>query len=158
MTINLKNLASTVCLTLTGVVFASCGPKASDSLAENPVVQNKEQAASNISKSAELTDPVLKRGKRMFLRCKSCHTVEAGGRSGTGPNLHGIFGAKAAKKEGFNYSKAMIASELVWDDATMDAWIEKPNRVVPKTSMAFIGLKKAEDREALIAYLKSVTE
>jgi len=108
--------------------------------------------------STETVDPVMARGKRMFLRCKSCHTVDEGGRNGTGPNLYKIFGAEAAKKDGFKFSKAMEESGIIWDEETMDAWIVQPRELVPGTSMAFVGLKKPEDREALIKYLKKVTE
>ncbi|MGJ8563074.1 MAG: c-type cytochrome [Alphaproteobacteria bacterium] len=123
-----------------------------------PKIESIQDTTQDKVKIESVLDPTLKRGKRMFLRCKSCHTVEAGGSNGTGPNLHGIFGARAGQKDGFNYSKAMILSELTWDDVTMDAWLERPNKLVPKTSMAFIGIKKAEDREALVKYLKMVSE
>lgn len=105
----------------------------------------------------ETLDPVLARGKRMFLRCQSCHTVNADGKNGTGPNIHGIFGAEAAKNEGFKYSKAMEEAGMIWTHENLDVWIEKPRNLVPGTSMAFVGIRKAEDREALIAYLEEIT-
>jgi len=151
---------------MTVSLLAACGGDTDTSTPQTPVRQTEPKAETapvkEVVKPAEVTteivDPVLKRGKRMFLRCKSCHTVDEGGRNGTGPNLYKIFNAEAAQKEGFKYSKAMQASAVVWDDAAMDLWIEKPRELVPGTSMAFVGLKKPEDREALIKYLKSVTE
>jgi len=108
--------------------------------------------------TAVMDTPLMKRGKIMFLRCTACHTTVAGGVHGTGPNLHGLMGASAAIKEGFNYSPAMNAIKPTWDEKTLDQWIKLPTDVVPGTSMAFIGIESAEDRAALIAYLREVTK
>lgn len=155
---------STLILTM-GVLVACNGETASpkiddiDVLAKSVETKTENEAASlNVQEVAETTDPVLIRGQRMFLRCKSCHTVEKDGRNGTGPNIYAVFGAAAAQKDGFKYSKAMEDSGIVWTDDAMDLWIEKPGNLVPGTSMAFVGIKKPEDRAALIAYLKEVTK
>lgn len=93
-------------------------------------------------------------GKRLFLRCAACHTVTAAGPAKIGPHLQGIVGRKAAAVTGFRYSAAMKGSAVVWNEATLDAWLQRPQAVVPGTSMAFAGLAKPADRKALIAYLK----
>ena len=95
------------------------------------------------------------KGEKVFRKCKACHTIEANGKHRVGPNLHAIVGAKAAAKEGYKYSKAMKESGLTWDEATLDKYLEKPKDVVPKTKMAFAGVKKADERADLIAYLKA---
>lgn len=99
-------------------------------------------------------------GKKIFKRCSACHTVNEGGRNGAGPNLWGIFGSTAgARDNGYkNYSPAMKSSGIVWDEATISAYLENPRKVVPKNRMPFPGLKKAEQRDDVIAYLKSVTQ
>lgn len=98
------------------------------------------------------------KGERLFNRCKACHTVEAGGADRQGPNLHGVFGRKAGTKEGYNYSKAMANSDVVWNDETIDAYITDPKGFIPNNKMIFVGIKNENQRADLIAYLKQATQ
>lgn len=98
------------------------------------------------------------KGERLFNRCKACHTVEAGGADRQGPNLHGVFGRKAGAKEGYNYSKAMANSDVVWNDETIDAYITDPKGFIPNNKMIFVGIKNEKQRADLIAYLKQATQ
>ncbi|MGF1592119.1 MAG: c-type cytochrome [Kiloniellaceae bacterium] len=98
-------------------------------------------------------------GEKVFNKCKACHTVEAG-KNRVGPSLYNIIGKAPAAVEGFRYSKGMeeFAADHVWDDETLSAYLETPKDVVKGTKMAFVGLKKPEDRADVIAYLKQFTE
>ncbi len=96
-------------------------------------------------------------GEKVFKKCAACHAVGDGAKNKVGPQLNGIVGRSAATVEGFKYSKALQdkASEgLVWDEASLEAFLTKPKDFVPKTKMAFAGLRKDDDRSNIIAYLK----
>ena len=89
-----------------------------------------------------------------FAKCAPCHNAEQGGNHGLGPNLCGASGSRAASKPDYRYSPAMKESGLVWDFATLDRFLENPRAVVPGTKMTFSGLKRPEERKAVIAFLK----
>lgn len=91
-------------------------------------------------------------GEKVFLRCKACHTLEAGAHK-VGPSLAGVFGRKAGSAEGFKYSEPMAKADIVWDDATLDAYLANPKKYIPGNRMAFPGLSKEQDRANVIAYL-----
>ncbi|MEM6683964.1 MAG: c-type cytochrome [Pseudomonadota bacterium] len=98
-----------------------------------------------------------KRGKRLFLRCRSCHSLKQAERHRTGPNLNGLIGADAGAKDTYQYSDAVKASGIVWNEGTLDAWLLSPAALIPGNRMVFAGLRKPQDRQALIAYLIAST-
>jgi cytochrome c len=98
------------------------------------------------------------KGKRLYVQCVACHTVEADGKAKVGPNLHGVIGSAAGTRPGFaNYSDALKNSGITWTDDKLDAWLKKPAALVPGTKMVFVGMARDQDRADLIAYLKDAT-
>jgi cytochrome c len=99
-------------------------------------------------------------GEKVFRRCGACHSLEAGARKG-GPDLAGIVGRPVASVEGYDYSDAMLAfaeGGKVWDEETLATYITAPRETVPGTNMAFSGLRKREDVDNLIAFLKQAAK
>lgn len=95
----------------------------------------------------------LENGARVYRRCQSCHTLPEGGRHMVGPNLYGVFGREAGAAEGFRYSPAMAESGIVWSAETLDEYLTNPRTYIPRNRMSFAGLRDAEDRRDVIAYL-----
>lgn len=90
-----------------------------------------------------------------FAQCRACHAVEPG-RHGVGPSLAGIYGTKAGELPGYAFSDAMKKSGLTWDDATLDAWLRSPAKLVPGTKMVFFGMPDPEKRKQVIDYIKAI--
>ena len=122
----------------------------------------KSLLATAITSTLLLASPVLAegdaaKGEKIFLKCKACHENEKGVNK-VGPTLKGVVGRKAASVESYKYSEAMIAKGaegIIWDEATLAAYLPDPKAFVPKTKMAFAGLKKPEEVADMIAYLKA---
>lgn len=94
------------------------------------------------------------KGAKVFKKCTSCHNADNGGKNGTGPALWNVVGRAAAAGSDFSYSPAMAGSGITWNYAELDAYLTNPKAYVPKTKMAFIGVKKPADRAAVIEYLR----
>jgi cytochrome c len=93
-------------------------------------------------------------GRTGFGQCRSCHTVEAGVNR-VGPSLHAIVGRPAGRVADYRYSTAMAAAGGVWDEQRLFEFLEAPRQHVPGTKMTFPGIKDAQRRADIIAYLKT---
>jgi cytochrome c len=98
------------------------------------------------------------RGARIFGQCMACHSIKPG-ENMTGPSLAGVWNHKAAVVPSFQrYSDALKKSKLVWTDDTLDKWLRDPAALVPGTTMTYPGLKEAQARQDVIAYLKAASD
>ncbi|MEL6688543.1 MAG: cytochrome c family protein [Pseudomonadota bacterium] len=137
-------------LILSTCILAACGGGGETS-APASVTPHAEQSAP----APQMTS--LERGAILYKRCRACHTLGQGERNKVGPNLWQIFGQTAGAREDFNYSSAMAESGVVWTDETMSAYLERPAQYMPGNRMSFAGLRKEEDRAAVIEYLRANT-
>lgn len=104
---------------------------------------------------AQEGDP--EKGEKVFRKCRACHVADKP-TNRVGPHLFGVLGRPAASVEGYNYSEAMktkAAEGLVWDEEKLDAYLADPKSFIPGNKMVFPGLKKEDEREDVIAYLRS---
>ena len=91
-------------------------------------------------------------GEKLFKRkCGSCHKME---KHGVGPMLEGVIGRKAGSTD-FKKYKALKGADFTWDETNLDAWITDPKKFIGKKTAMSGKIKKAEDRAAIIEYLKS---
>ena len=98
-------------------------------------------------------------GKKVFLKCQACHNPGAAETHKFGPNLDNIFGRMAATSANYKgYSKALRESAIVWDEAALDQWLRDPQNFLPGNKMPFAGIRSAQDRADLMAYLQDLSK
>jgi cytochrome c len=114
---------------------------------------SKDEVETETATTEAASATVALAGDAVFKQCIACHTVDKGGRNGVGPNLHGVAGRAVASIPGFAFSAALKAKGGNWDAASLDAYIADPRTAVPGNKMAFVGIKDAANRKALIDYL-----
>jgi len=95
-----------------------------------------------------------RRGEVVYQRCLACHSLE---NNRVGPRHCGLFGRRAGTLKGYSYSTAMKNYGVIWNEKTLDHFLENPMMAVPGTKMAYAGVKDTQERADLIAYLKKAT-
>jgi len=110
---------------------------------------------------AYAADPV--KGKKVFKKCVSCHSLQEG-KNKIGPSLYNLLDRKIGSVEGYKYSKSMknfgdpstvhFFVYSVWDEESLDKFLTKPRKFIPKTKMAFRGIKNKSLRDDLISFFK----
>jgi cytochrome c len=100
-------------------------------------------------------------GEDVFKKCRACHDVGPDAKNKIGPILNNLIGRKAGTIEGFNYSdanKEAGSKGLVWTEEVLFKYLENPLKFMPRTKMAFAGLKDEQDRKDVIEYLKKFSK
>lgn len=118
--------------------------------------EDKARAGDTAAPTAETATTVAADAKpAAFAQCLSCHAV-APGEHGVGPSLAGVYGTKSGGTAGYAFSEPMKKAALTWDDATLDAYLTNPMKLVPGTKMTFAGMPDAAKRKDVIDYLKTL--
>jgi cytochrome c len=92
-------------------------------------------------------------GATVYRQCMICHSLD---KNGIGPSHRNVFGRTAGSAANYNYSAALKASNIVWNETTLDQWLSNPQALVPGTKMMF-AVDNAQDRADVIAFLKEKT-
>lgn len=143
-----------------------------DPLTRQAVLISVAEATGNVTtpdaiSKPEGPDPVLSllagadpgRGKTLAKVCAACHTFDKGGRNGVGPNLWGVVDRPKESIAGFAYSGVLgKAGGKNWTYIDLNKFLWKPKDYAPGTKMSFMGVKKPEDRAAVIAYLRTLAD
>ena len=105
--------------------------------------------------------PLSGRVQRNLMDCRFCHTFEQGAAHGVGPNLHRVFGRRAASVAGFYYSPALIAAGqdgMSWDEGSIDRLLADPEGFLEgRHRMRYAPIDDPPTRAAVIAALRSAT-
>ncbi len=108
-----------------------------------------------LASQSALAEGDAAKGKKLFGRCKACHTVVPG-KHKVGPSLYGVVGRTSGTAEGFKkYTPQIKEAAIVWTEEALDEFLPNPQKLIPKTKMRF-KVKKEQDRADLIAYLNEV--
>ena len=148
-------------IALAGLGLASCGQggdsKSAAAAPSRPEPTPAEKAALLAALPVPYNAADLDNGRRVFARCRSCHTLTEGGPNMTGPNLYGVFGREAGGHPDYNYSAVVKAADFTWTAERLDHWLENPRTYLKGTKMSFAGIPDPEDRRDVIAFLKVET-
>jgi len=143
------------------LVLSACGSEPSSTGAASkggkPAPTDAEKAAMLASLPAPYNAGDLENGRRVFARCRSCHTITPNGPNMTGPNLYNVFGSEVGTKEKYRYSKALLEADFKWDAQRLDEWLLRPRDYLPGNKMSFVGIAAEQDRRDVIAFLKVET-
>jgi len=112
-----------------------------------------EQTEEKIDIAALMAMGDIATGEKVFLKCKSCHSIAKGGKNAIGPALYNVVGRKVGAVEDYKYSKALAAYDKEWTFEELNGFLIKPAKWIKGTKMAYAGLRKEKDRASVIKYL-----
>jgi cytochrome c len=146
---------------VSGGLFASHTPKKAGyeiAVADDKAGQKQASAEPQVPFENLLNEANPEKGASVARQCVACHEFAKGGPNKVGPNLYGVVNTDAGTHAGFNYSNAMKNKKGKWTLEALDKYLENPSKVVPGTSMTFLGIRRATDRAAVIVYLNKQSD
>jgi cytochrome c len=116
-----------------------------------PVVEAVAEPIAELIAAADVA-----RGQKLSKACAACHSFDKGGPNKIGPNMWGTYNNKKGHIASFAYSDALLAKGGVWDVENLNAFLWKPKKYIPGTKMNYAGMRKPEDRAAIVKYLQTL--
>lgn len=142
------------------IMFCALAVLISDSVFAKDTVNKSADKDTNIISNGGSIPPytasnaIMDQGEKLYgRRCGGCHSLD---NNRIGPRHRGVYGSKTGSVPDFNYSKALQKLNVVWTEKTLDQWLKNPTAFAKGTSMGF-RLNKANERRAIILYLKSLS-
>ena len=147
---------------ITDIIFYNPAPQTSAyQVNVTTVASNETQKSSETSQEGNIMALFASvnsaQGKKIFSKCQSCHNIAKGSKHKIGPSLYNIW-RKVGSAPDYKYSKALSAYGKTWDVTELNGFLLNPKKWIPKNKMGFRGLKKPEDRAAIIRYLNENTD
>jgi cytochrome c len=100
----------------------------------------------------------LAQGEKLSKACAACHSFDKAGVNKVGPNMWDIVNNKKGHVEGFAYSEGLLATGGKWNYQSLNKFLWSPKKYAPGTKMSYAGMKKPEDRAALVAWLRTLAD
>jgi len=116
-----------------------------------PVIEAVAEPIADLIAGADVA-----RGMKLSKACAACHSFDKGGPNKIGPNMWGVYNSAKAQKSGFAYSDALMAKGGQWDVENLNSFLWKPKKYAPGTKMNYAGMRKPEDRAAMVRYLQTL--
>ena len=165
----LAGLVAMIVGTVTGELYHGAHKEGHEEAKRGYTIESAETADAGAGAEAAPTGPVdiapymsvadVKLGEDLLKRCTTCHTFEKGGANKPGPNQYGLVGSNIAHKGDFAYSDSLKAMHSKkWGFQELSEFLENPKKFAPGNKMAYAGLKKPEERAALIAYINTLSD
>lgn len=135
------------------VMTTACGSSEEQPQVVEQIVVRERGAPDVVEVASSSAASLVSLGEDAFQTCTGCHSVDADGRSASGPNLYGVVGRKAGSLEGYSFSDAVSASDITWDEASLNGFLADPATYLPGNEMLAGAVPDDEARAAIIAYL-----
>jgi cytochrome c len=121
--------------------------------AKKPAASAAKAGTGNMEVATDMA--TIERGKQAYeARCGACHSVQD---NRVGPAHQGVFGRKAGSAKDYEYSSAVANSKIIWNKATLQAWLTNPEALIPGQKMGY-SLGSEAQRSDIIAFLASVSK